>query len=100
MQTGRTRRLASKMLTAHQNGFSWRRVSVACKVLTVDGNPNPSLAQKIAEKGYEPKGIELRTRLGLVPPVRARKPLTPFQVAHLQMAEATKRVLKGWKVTP
>jgi len=66
MQKQATLLLKSKLLTARQDGFSWRAASMACNVLTADGKPNPSLAQRIAEKGYEPKGKALRSRLGLV----------------------------------
>jgi hypothetical protein len=36
-------------------------------VLTPEGKPSPSVAQRIATKGYNPKRPETRERLGLPP---------------------------------
>ena len=59
--------LAKNLRQKHAQTHSWPKTSVACKVLTADGRPDPSLAQRIAEDGYEPKRTETRQRLGLAP---------------------------------
>jgi len=59
--------LAQELRENHAQTASWRKTAVACKVLTSDGRPDPGLAQRIATKGYEPRLVETRTRLGLPP---------------------------------
>jgi hypothetical protein len=59
--------LAQKLRQKHAELSSWPKTSVACKVLTADGRPDPALALRIATKGYEPKRFETRLRLGLPP---------------------------------
>lgn len=66
MQSGDSYHLAEKLRSQAVLLGSWSRASVACNVLTPQGNPNPRLAQMIAN-GYEPRNSRTRTRLGLAP---------------------------------
>jgi hypothetical protein len=59
--------LAQELREKHVLLKSWRKAAVACNVLTADGRADPSLAQRIAERGYNPKRHGTRTRLGLPP---------------------------------
>ena len=59
--------LAFQLRQKHEKIASWRMVAIACKVLTSDGRPDPSLADRIATKGYDPKRPDTRIRLGLPP---------------------------------
>jgi hypothetical protein len=82
----------------HIKTASWRKVAVACQVLTSDGRPDPSLAQRIATKGYDPRRPETRQRLGLLPVcitcgqkvkyVRHVPAWLEEAVKHLQLLEA------------
>jgi hypothetical protein len=67
MKTRSVERLSRQLKKAYAKKGSWRAVSIACNVLTEDGRPDPSLAQRIATKGYDPKRQETRVRLGLPP---------------------------------
>jgi hypothetical protein len=67
MQNPDTARLAEKLRSQYVLLNSWPKASVACKVLTPDGLPNPKLAQAIAEDDYEPKKMSTRVRIGLGP---------------------------------
>ena len=67
VQNPDTARLAENLRSQHVLLKSWPKASIACRVLTPDGRPNPKLAQMIATDGYEPRLIETRTRLGLPP---------------------------------
>jgi hypothetical protein len=67
MKTRTLDRLAQDLREKHAKLNSWPKTSVACKVLTSDGRPDPSLAQRIATKGYDPRRPETRQRLGLPP---------------------------------
>jgi hypothetical protein len=59
--------LAKDLRTEHALLKSWRKAASACQVLTVEGKPDPGLAQRIALHGYEPRRVETRTRIGLEP---------------------------------
>jgi hypothetical protein len=67
MRTRPLDRLSRQLQEKHAKLASWRKVAIACKVLTTDGRPDPALAQRIATKGYEPRRSETRIRLGLPP---------------------------------
>jgi hypothetical protein len=60
-------RLVQELRENHAQSHSWRKASMVSKVLTVDGRPDPGLAQRIAEQGYDPKRDDTRARLGLPP---------------------------------
>lgn len=59
--------LAQILREKHAELNSWPKASVVCNVLTKDGRPNPSLAQRIALQGYEPARRETQDRLELTP---------------------------------
>ena len=59
--------LVENLRLKHAELHSWPKASEACGVITADGRPNPGLAYRIAERGYEPGRSETRKRLGLPP---------------------------------
>jgi hypothetical protein len=59
--------IAKKLRRKHRSTRSWNKSAVLCNVLTKDGRPDPAMAWRIAERGYEPKRLETRLRLGLSP---------------------------------
>ena len=58
--------LAEKVRHKRSCGLSWPKIAKELKIFTPSGEPNPRLAQMIAN-GYEPKKPETRSRLGLPP---------------------------------
>lgn len=64
-QTPETARLAKRIRNRRSKGEKWIEIAQAEKILKESGEPDPGLASLIAYKNYEPKGQELRDRLGL-----------------------------------
>ncbi len=64
-QTKETARKARELLKLRREGYTWERASRAVGILKEDRSPDPGLAYRIAVEGYEPKGEEIRARLGL-----------------------------------
>ena len=66
----------------------WRRIADAYGV-------NVKYIHEMAKKGKKPSNPAVLEKMGLK---RKPKPPTAFQIARLAMAEATRAILKGWKV--
>lgn len=64
-QTTETARRARELIKLQRVGYTWEEASRKVGILKKDGSPDPGLAYRIALEGYEPKGQELRDRLGL-----------------------------------
>lgn len=64
-QTPETRRKARRLLKLRRERYTWEKAAEKVGILKEDGSPDPGLAYKIAVEQYEPKGQELRDRLGL-----------------------------------
>jgi hypothetical protein len=104
MQSRPVSHLARILRSSHKNTRSWPRTAADHGVLTPDGDPNPGLAFRIAMKGYEPKSLELRERLGLPAEcatchrrIRSKHP-APIKVNEI-LDEPQRRVLAGaWRL--
>jgi hypothetical protein len=64
-QTPGTARKARELLKLRRNNITWERAAKEVGIVKDNGDPDPGLAYKIAIEGYEPKGQEVRDRLGL-----------------------------------
>jgi hypothetical protein len=64
-QTKQTARKAESIRRLRAQNVKWEEIARRLKILKTDGSPDPGLAYKIGVEGYEPKGEEIRNRLGL-----------------------------------
>ena len=65
-QTKETARLGARLRRRRGAGDTWEEAARKERVFKKDNiSPDPGLAYRIACDGYEPKGQELRDRLGL-----------------------------------
>src|SRR5690349_14507511 len=64
-QTTETARRARALLKLRGKGYTWEKASRAVGILKEDGSPDHGLAYRIANEVYEPKGQDVRDRLGL-----------------------------------
>lgn len=64
-QTKETARLGKRIRDRRAKGERWEKICLDLRILKEDGSPNHGLASRIAFDNYEPKGQELRDRLGL-----------------------------------
>jgi hypothetical protein len=58
-------RLVSDLKAAKDKTGSWSKASVVCNVLLENGKPDPGLAYRIAEQGYEPKTVKVCRRINI-----------------------------------
>jgi len=59
------RDLRRQIKATHKQTQSWRKTAVLHNILTRKGRPNPSMAWRIAKKGYDPPSPWMRDLLGL-----------------------------------
>jgi hypothetical protein len=64
-QTKQTRQLAARIRRLRGKGKTWETVCRELRIFKRDGSPDTGLAYRIALDNYEPKGAEVRERLGL-----------------------------------
>ena len=64
-QTKQTARLAKRIRDRREAEEKWEAIAQTEGVLKEDGSPDPGLAYRIAYNDYEPKGKDVRERLGL-----------------------------------
>ncbi len=69
--------LAQSGQKLRQQNKTWDNISITLNILTADCRPNPGLAKRIVDQGYEPRRVETQHRLGLpliCPSCRRRVP--------------------------
>lgn len=64
-QTKETARLAKRIRDKRDRGVKWDKICLELGILKDTGLPDTGLAYRIAFDDYEPKGPDLRDRLGL-----------------------------------
>lgn len=59
--------MAGKKLKYKGKGMTWEAICIRLRILKKNGDPNPGMAKRIVDEGYEPKLLETRLRLGFRP---------------------------------
>jgi hypothetical protein len=96
-QTSGTARKAKRINRLRAKGKTWESISIEEGIIKENGSPDPGLAYRIAH-GYEPKGRELRSRLGLRDVCMSC--LRGFRKKSSEIARALPAWASWWKSLP